>query len=249
MTWNQTALVAVAGVTLATGAGLGARQAPAPAGGSKADHVAALKQSLQEGQARIRQYEWIETTSVSMKGEEKSRKQNSCYYGSDDTVQKVPADDAPPPQADQGGGRGRRRGGRMKERIVDNKKEDIQDYMQRAAKLVHSYVPPDPAQIQAARDAGRLTVTPQPGGRVRLAIAQYLQPGDALTIDLDPTGNRLLAVGVNSYLETPDDPVTLVVQMATLPDGALYAAQTTLDASAKNIKVVIQNSGHRPVSR
>jgi len=32
-------------------------------------------------------------------------------------------------------------------------------------------------------------------------------------------------------------------------DGALYAAQTTLDAKAKNITVVIQNSGHRPVAK
>ena len=28
---------------------------------------------------------------------------------------------------------------------------------------------------------------------------------------------------------------------------SLYAAQTTLDAKAKNIRVVIQNAGHRPV--
>jgi hypothetical protein len=35
--------------------------------------------------------------------------------------------------------------------------------------------------------------------------------------------------------------------MNTLPDGALYAAQTTLDAKAKNVRVVIQNAGHRPV--
>jgi hypothetical protein len=44
-------------------------------------------------------------------------------------------------------------------------------------------------------------------------------------------------------------PVTLAVQMNALPDGAIYAAQTTLDAKAKNITVVIQNSGHRPVAR
>ncbi len=37
--------------------------------------------------------------------------------------------------------------------------------------------------------------------------------------------------------------------MNTLPDGALYSAQTTLDAKAKNIQVVITNSGHKPVAR
>jgi hypothetical protein len=37
--------------------------------------------------------------------------------------------------------------------------------------------------------------------------------------------------------------------MNALADGALYAAQTTLEAKAKNITVVIQNSGHRPVAK
>ncbi len=35
--------------------------------------------------------------------------------------------------------------------------------------------------------------------------------------------------------------------MSTLPDGAIYAGKTTLEAKAKNILVVIQNSGHKPV--
>jgi hypothetical protein len=66
---------------------------------------------------------------------------------------------------------------------------------------------------------------------------------------VDAAANRLLGLGVNTYLDKPDESVTLAVQMNALPDGALYAAQTTLDAKAKNITVVIQNSGHRPVSR
>jgi hypothetical protein len=53
---------------------------------------------------------------------------------------------------------------------------------------------------------------------------------------------------VNSYLDTQGDAVTLAVQMNTLPDGALYAAQTTLDGKAKRIRVVIQNARHRPVN-
>ena len=59
-------------------------QTPAPQ-----ERIAAIKQSLQESQARLRSYEWIETTVVSLKGEEKSRKQNRCYYGAEGKVQKV----------------------------------------------------------------------------------------------------------------------------------------------------------------
>jgi hypothetical protein len=219
-----------------------------PAAGGKPDPVAALKQSISEGTKKLAQYEWVETTVISMKGEEKSRKQNRCYYGADGKVQKVAMADAP--KADQGGGgKPGKRGGGLKSKVIENKKGDIQEYMKQAAALIHSYVPPQPQQIQAAKDGGRVAVNPQPGGKARIEVKQYLKPGDSLTIDLDTAANSLLGLGVNSYIDKPDEPVTLAVQMATLPDGAMYAAKTTLDATAKNITVVITNSGHHPMAK
>jgi hypothetical protein len=246
MNWKNS-LGVVAAVTLGIGAALHARQ-PAPAAGAgKADPVAALKQSLQQGLAKARGYEWVETTVISLKGEEKARKQNRCYYGADGKVQKVSLDQAPAAEKPQAGGG--RRGARLKEKVVENKKDEMQEYMKSAAALIQSYVPPDPARIQAAKDAGRVTANPQAGGAVRLAISQYLQPGDMYTIDLDPAGGKLLGLAVNTYLEKREDVVTLAVTMNTLADGALYAAQSTLEAKAKNITVVIQNTGHRPVQK
>ena len=40
--------------------------------------------------AALRQYQWLETTVVSLKGEEKSRTQNNCVYRADGKVQKTP---------------------------------------------------------------------------------------------------------------------------------------------------------------
>ena len=240
--------VALLGGTVGMATTLSAGQQPAAAAGQP-DPVAALKQSIGDGTKKLAQYEWVETTVVKLKGEEKTRKQNRCYYGADGKVQKVAIGDAP--KAEQGGGGGRpgKRGGAVKAKIIENKKEDMQEYMQQAAALIHSYVPPQPQQIQAVKDGGRLAVNPQPGGKARIEMKQYLKQGDSLTIDLDTAANRLLGLGVNSYIDKPDEAVTLAVQMATLPDGALYAAKTTLDATAKNITVVITNSGHRPVSK
>ena len=253
MTWRQIPLVLVAAAAFSFGPCAWAQEAAAPAGApSKQDQVAALKKALADGQAKIRQYEWVETTIISMKGEEKARTQKRCFYGADGKVQKVAMESAPAAEkADAGdGGRGRRRGGgKVKATIVENKKEEISEYMKSAAGLIHKYVPPDPAKIQAAKEAGHVKVEPQTGGPVRIAIADYLLPGDSLTIDLDPAASRLVGLAVDSYLEKADDKVTLAVQMANLPDGALYAAQTTLDAKAKNITVVIQNGGHRPVAK
>lgn len=245
--------IRVVGVALVAGAlgmapNLGAQQPPA-AGGGQPDPVAALKQSIGEGTKKLAQYEWVETTIINLKGEEKSRKLNRCYYGADGKVQKIPMDQ-PAAKEQSGGGGGRpKKGGALKAKVIENKKDEMQEYMTQAAALIHSYVPPSPPQIQAVKDGGRVSANPQPGGKLRIEMKQYLKAGDSLTIDLDPAANRLLGLGVNSYLDKPDEPVTLAVQMNTLPDGALYAAQTTLDATAKNIQVVITNSGHKPVAR
>jgi len=215
---------------------------------AQADQVSAVKQSLQQGLAKARQYEWIETTIISLKGEEKARTQKRCYYGADGKVQKVSLDQPAKPAEPSRGGRGGR-GGRVKEHVVEKKKDEMKDYMDRAAALVQQYVPPSQERIQAAKDAGHITITPPAGGSVHLVISQYFQPGDSLAIDLDTASNQLRTLGVNTWLDKPEDTVTLAVQMNTLTDGALYAAQSTLDAKAKNITVVIQNSGHRPVAK
>src|SRR3954462_6459012 len=91
---------------------------------AQADQVSALKQSLQQGLAKARQYEWIETTIISLKGEEKARTQKRGYYGADGKVQKVSLDQPAKP-ADQSTGGRRGRGGRVKDHVVEKKKDEM----------------------------------------------------------------------------------------------------------------------------
>ena len=207
--------------------------------------IAALKKNMAQSQAQLRKYEWVETTIISHKGEEKSRKEERCYYGADGTLQKLPVGD-PQPSADQGGG-GRR--GRMKERIIEKKKDEIQEYMQSAVALVKQYVPPNPSAIDAAKTAGNVALRPGQAGRVRLEITNYVKSGDLMTIDVDGAANRLLGVSVNTYMDKSADAVTLAVQFTTLNDGTTYTGQTTLDAKAKEMQVVIQNTGYRAMGQ
>jgi hypothetical protein len=229
------------------GASLAAKSVEAEQGGpTPQERVAALKQSMQESQTKLRQYEWIETTIISVKGEEKGRTQKRCYYGADGKVQKVPIGSPAPAQESPAGG-GRR--GRVKAKVVENKKEDMKDYMERAAALVQQYVPPEPADMQRAKDAGKVTANPAGPGLVRLEFPDYLKPGDRLSIDVDAAANQLRGLSVASYLDQAEDAVALAVQLGTLADGTSYTAQTTLDAAAKKIRVVIQNAGHHPLAR
>src|SRR6476620_5089751 len=71
------------------------------------DKVAALKQSLASNATLQKQYRWVETTVISLKGEEKSRIQKQCFYGPDGKVQKQQLTAPAPQQAAPGGMKGK----------------------------------------------------------------------------------------------------------------------------------------------
>jgi hypothetical protein len=208
------------------------------------DSAAAVKESLAQNQARLRTYTWVETTQVSLKGEVKKQEQKQCAYGADGKVQKTPIGAAPAAAGKQPAGGGRR-GGRLKEKIVENKVDDIQDYMERVVALVHEYVPPDPQKLQAAQAAGTLSAEPA-GAIVKLNIKNYLKPGDLVAIGFDKQAKQLSSFTVQSFVEKPkDDDVKLAVTFGKLADGTSYPQQIILDATAKNIQVKVTQSGHK----
>jgi hypothetical protein len=186
-----------------------------------AERVAALKASLAASQAALRQYEWIETTVVVVKDEEKSRTQKRCYYGADGKLTKVLlTQPAPEPQ---------KRG--LRGKIAESKKEEMADYMHEAVNLVRQYVPPDQARIQAVKDAGKVSIQlTDPGKRARLTFSDYLKSGDSLAMDMDLTNNLPVAANVNSHLDSQKEPVMLLVKFGTLNEGITYASGTVLEA-------------------
>ena len=173
---------------------------------------------------------------VSLKGEEKSRKQNRCYHGADGVLQKVPVSASAPQKKKRG----------LRGKIVENKKEELAESMQQAVDLVKSYVPPDPARLQAVKDAGNVSIDVlDPGKRARLNFHDYFRPGDTLSAELDIVNNRLLGVIVATYLESPQDQVGLDVRFGALADGTTYPDQIVLDGKAKKLRVAVDNSGYR----
>jgi len=207
--------------------------------------AAAVKESLAQNQARLRTYTWVETTQVSLKGEVKKQEQKQCLYGADGKVQKTPIGGGAPAAAKQPAGGGGRRGGRVKEKIVENKVDDLKDYLERVVALVHEYVPPDPQKLQEAQAAGNLSAEPA-GAMVNLSIKNYLKPGDLVAIGFDKQAKLLSSYHVQSFVEKPkDDDVKLAVTFGRLEDGTSYPQQIVLDATAKKVQVKVTNSGYK----
>ena len=99
---------------------------------------------------------------------------------------------------------------------------------------------------RAGRVGGQIL---EPGRRNRLDFRTYLLPSDVLGVEVNMTNNKILGLQVATYIEKPEDAVTLTVQFASLADGTGYPAQVTLDATKQKVGVVIKNSGYRPAQR
>jgi hypothetical protein len=226
-------------VLLGFGAAYGqTASAPAP-GGEMAQRVAALKQSLAQSQKNLRAYQWVETTTVSLKGEVKSKSESNCYYGADGNLEKVPLTAAPPPETPRG----------LRGKIVERKKEELSDTMKQAVALIKTYVPPNATLIQRCKDAGKASLDIlEPGRLVRLDFHDYQLPGDVLSVTIDVSTNRLSGVSVSTYLGKPDTPIMLDVQMGTLSDGTVYPANVQLVAKSQQLAVTVTNSGYRPLN-
>jgi hypothetical protein len=197
--------------------------------------VAAVKQSAAENQQKLHQYQWTETTQLTLKGDAKPPSQAACQYGPDGKVQKTPLGPPPAPPS----------GGKMKQKVIANKKEEMQDYMGQVKTLLALYVPPDPQRMQQALQSGKASLIPNPsGGVAQIAFKDYAQPGDQFTLSFNAETKKISSVNVNTYMDDPKDTVTLAVQFASLPDGTNYAQKTVLDATAKKLVVTTTNSGY-----
>jgi hypothetical protein len=196
--------------------------------------LAAVKQAMAENRQRLQHYQWTETTQLNLKGDPKPPSEKLCQYGPDGQVQKTPI--GPPPQEPSGG--------RMKQRIIARKKEEMQDYMGDVKGLLSMYVPPDPQKMEQAYQAGKVSLNPS-GGIVNLVFRDYAQPGDQMTLAFDPATRKVTSLNINTYMGETKDAVTLHAQMASLPDGTNFVQQTVLNASAKHLVVTTSNSNYQ----
>src|SRR5580700_3640074 len=196
--------------------------------------LVAAKEAAAENKQKLHQYQWTETTQITLKGDAKPSSQKLCQYGPDGQVQKTPIG-PPPPQPS---------GGRVKQRVIAKKKAEMQDYMEDVKGVLSMYVPPDPQRMQQAFQAGKMSLNPA-GGVVNLIFTDYAQPGDRMTLTFDTASKKITSLSVNTYMGQAKDAVTLQVRMASLPDGTNYAERTVLNASAKQLVVTTTNSNYQ----
>ena len=197
--------------------------------------IMAIKQAQDANKAKLAQYTWTETESIGIKGDVKDTKtyQVQMVNGK---PQKTLVND----QKAQSGGRE----GRVKERVVDKKKEEYQEYGQSISALAKQYTTPNSEALMAAKQAGNISLVPG-SGTVSLVIKNYVKQGDSVTMVVSEQTHAPVSVQVNSYLNDPKDAVSIAAQFAQLPDGTNHVASTTVNGVSKQLTVNDLNSNYQ----
>ena len=205
--------------------------------------VEQLKQASAANKQALAQYTWVETVTISLKGEQKKQEHFQVTLGPDGKPQKKSLDQPAPQQAADSGGRH----GRLKEHVVEKKKEEYKDYADSIKSLIQQYVPPDKDLIEQAKEKGNVALSPAPGGdgQFELSFTNYVKQGDKMTIVISKAQKGIVSVSINSYLDDPKDAVTAQVQFSAIPAGPNHVSSVTINGVSKQLTIAIQNGNYQ----
>ena len=202
--------------------------------------VGELKDSAAKNKEALAKYTWTEHVTISLSGKERKQERFQVRMGSDGKPIKTPID---APGQDQSA-----RGGRLRQRIVEKKKEEFEDYAQSMKDLAQQYIPPQKDLIQDAYSKGNISITPGAGGqqgRIQFLIHDYIRKSDSVTIIFDKDQKQLVSISIHSWIDDPTDIMNLSVRFDKLPDGTSHASGSTVEGVRKHLTVVTANDNYR----
>jgi hypothetical protein len=88
-------------------------------------------------------------------------------------------------------------------------------------------------------------VLPSPGVHKSDPIFVFCRSSPGYSISIDKANQKIMALDVSTSVDDPKQKVVFNINCSNLPDGTQYPGKTTLDAQAKNLKIVIENAGFK----
>lgn len=200
--------------------------------------VAEIKESIAANKQALAQYTWVEQDTISLKGEEKKQEHFQVKLGADGKPVKTPLDPQAAPEPS---------GGRLKQHIVEKKKEEYKEYAEQIKALIQQYFPLDKDKIEAARQAGNVSLGTAAGGpgQYQLVISNYLKPGDKVTLVFDKEQKGIARVSIASYLNDPKDAVTVDSVFSRIPGGPNHVSSQTINGVSKQLTIAVENSNYQ----
>jgi hypothetical protein len=195
--------------------------------GTKEQFLQAQKQNA----AQLRQYSWTSRTVLKLKGDVKNVKTESVRYDANGRLQETLIE-SPPEQQSQDGGK-------LKQKIVEKKKEEFTELLGALARLAQSYANLTSAQTQAFAQGATISQD-QGTGAVLLEGKNVVVKGDNVVLRVDPSTLLMRQVDIDSLYQ--NNPVKLIVSFDMVPQGPGYPSQIVLSYPKKEVEVIVQNS-------
>jgi hypothetical protein len=198
-------------------------------------------QAQKENAAAMQHFTWKSRTELKLKGESKKVKVEQVRYGSDGQLQKITLEESSPPPAEQKKGR---RGGRIKQKVIENKKEEFADLMQQLVVVAQSYGHIPPNQMQAFLRNAQFTMGKDAyQGTVHITGKGALNPDDSMDIWIDKQTLMMRRIEIATVLDKK--PVRMTSEYIQLTNGPWFQSRSTLQYPAKEIEVTVDNFDQR----
>jgi hypothetical protein len=193
--------------------------------------LAELKQAAARNKQSLTQYTWQQQETTSINGNVKKQELFQVRFGPDGKVQKTPIGSQQPTSVSAGADLG----------------PDYEGYAQQIMSLALSYAVPDPGRLEELNQEGKVKLGSAGHGQVQLVFRDYLKPGDSMTVVFDLAHKAIQNIQVSSYLNSPQDAVTLSAQRTMLPDGTNHLTNMVINGVGKHLTIQLQNSNYQKI--
>jgi hypothetical protein len=199
-----------------------------------ANRAVQIYQAREANAALMHQYEWNSRTEIISQGQVKDIRIDLVSYGPFGQLQRTVINDQP-----ASGGMMPMPFGFLRRAIAEDKKKEMQEYLMGLQGLLEQYTLPTTQKIldfiSTATPSG-----PDANGLFQLTGYSVVQPGDNLTLWVNPWTKHLRQMQVNTTFQ--GNVVQMTATFQTVPGSGLnYAAFAEATVPAKQLSVQVQN--------
>ncbi|HSP19612.1 MAG TPA: hypothetical protein VLQ79_08860 [Myxococcaceae bacterium] len=186
-----------------------------------------VEQSRAANAALLRQYVWNERTDFMVNGQTKDLRIDLVNVAPDGSLQRTVLNDQSSPLP----------GGFFRRRFAEKEKAQVESYLKGLSALIKQYTLPTPGAVMNLLDNAPPKMTPN--GLMVVAGQNVVQPGDSMSIYLDPKTKKTKQVVVTTSYQ--GDQVGLSCSFNTLMSGLNYPAYSEVTVVAKGYDILVQN--------
>jgi hypothetical protein len=199
---------------------------------------AGIGQSMKQNAEALKRYSYKRRTEITVKDRSLGTRVDLVRYV--DGKMETASVEAPPPLAQSGRGGLR---GKIVEKKIAKKKEEMKEDRERLESLLHSYLSPGSDAMRNMLAKATISRTaPGPDADIKVVATGVAKPSDSFTLVWSVVNHRPVSIEIRAELD--GKPVQLAVEYSVLKDGPFYAARTLISVPKKETVIRIDTSDY-----